>query len=333
MAGRSRSHPGPQGGCVNLELRHLRHVAALARDGSFARAAESLSISQPALSRSVQSIERILGARLFDRTSTGVRPTAIGRRLVDNGAAILRRAQETERELKLMMGLELGELRVGAGLYPAEISVGQAASRFLQMYPLLTLEVAVGDWMHMTPRIARGEIDMFVGTASMAAQDARVSIEPLPGHQGYLFVRAGHPLMSREAIELADVVAFPLAGTTLPPEIGAHLGTREEPFGTVRSDGVFVPRVRVDTFRLARQIVLETEAVGIATAGQIAEDVRLGRLRMLPLVLPWLRSNFAIIRLAERTPSPAEDAFCRILREIEAEIVRTEAGLRPRAVA
>jgi DNA-binding transcriptional LysR family regulator len=312
---------------MSLELRHLRQVLALAEYGSFARAAESLSISQPALSRSIQSIEGTLGARLFDRTSSGVRPTAIGQRLVDNGAGILRRAQETERELKLMMGLEIGELRVGAGLYPAEISVGQAASRFLQAYPLLTLEVSVGDWTHMTPRIASGEIDLFVGTTSTAVHDTRQSVEPLPRHQGYLFVRAGHPLMSRAAIELADVLAYPLAGTTFPPEIGAHFDVGDRPFGSVRSDGVFVPRVRVDTFRLARQIVLQTEAVGIATAGQITEDLRLGRLHMLPLKLPWLRSSFAIVRLAERTPSPAEEAFCRILRQVEAEVIRIEAEL------
>lgn len=314
---------------MSLELRHLRHVLALAEEGSFARAAESLSISQPALSRSIQSIERTVGARLFDRTSSGVRPTAIGQRLVDNGAGILRRALEAERELKLMTGLELGELRVGAGLYPAEISVGQAASRFLQAYPRLTLEVAVGDWVHMTPRIARGEIDLFVGTTSIAVQDTRLSIEPLPSHQGYLFVRNGHPLLSRMAVALADVLTYPFAGTTLPPEIGAHLDVTDQPFGSVRNDGVFVPRVRVDTFRLARQIVLQTEAVGIATAPQIAEDLRLGRLRTIPLVLPWLRSSFAIVRLAERTPSPAEEAFCRILREVEAEVVRIEAELRP----
>jgi len=317
---------------MSLELRQLRHVMALAQHGNFARAAEALSISQPALSRSIQSIERALGARLFDRTSVGVVPTAIGQRLVENSRDILGRAQETERELKLMMGLEVGELRVGAGPYPAEISVGQAASRFLQEYPRLTLEVSVGDWIYMTPRIAGGEIDVFVGTTSTARRDARLSIEPLPSHQGYLFVRAGHPLTTRPEIGLADVMAYPFAGTTLPPEVSAQLGIRDEPFGTMRSDGVFVPRVRLDTFRLARQIVLQTEAVGLAVVSQIAEDVRLGRLRILPLVLPWLRSSFAIIRLAERTPSPAEDAFCRILRDVEAEIIRIETELHSAAV-
>jgi len=318
---------------MSLEFRQLRHVMALAWHGNFARAAESLSISQPALSRSIQSIERKVGTRLFDRTSAGVVATAVGQRLIDNGAEILRRADQTERELQLMMGLEIGELRVGAGPYPAEMSVGQAASRFLQAYPGLTLEVSVGDWTNLTPLISSGEIDMFVGTASLARQDPSLSVESLPGHQGYLFVRAGHPLTTRAAIRLADVFAYPMAGTTLPPEISAHLDIGEEPFGRMRGDGVFVPRARLDTFGLARQVVLQTDAVGIAVATQIAEDVRLGRLRTLPLQLTWLRSSFAIVRLAERTPSPAEEAFCRILREIESEILRLEAELRLGAAA
>lgn len=318
---------------MSLEFRQLRHVMALSAHGNFARAAESLAISQPALSRSIQSIERAVGARLFDRTSTGVVPTAIGQRLIDNGMDILRRAEETERELQLMMGLEIGELYVGAGPYPAEISVGQAASRFLREFPRLTLDVAVGDWRYMTPRIARGDIDIFVGTGSMARDDPRLSSEPLPRHQGYLFVRAGHPLTARPPTEFADVIAYPFAGTTIPPEIATHFGIKDEPFGSVRSDGVFVPRVRLDTFRLARQVVLQTEAVGLATAAQIAEDVRLGCLHVLPLVLPWLRSSFAIIRIAERTPSPAEEAFCRILRDIESEVIEVEAELRIGAAA
>ena len=58
-----------------LEVRHMRHVIALDEHGSFARAATALGLSQSALSRSIQSVEREIGSSLFVRTASGVEPT------------------------------------------------------------------------------------------------------------------------------------------------------------------------------------------------------------------------------------------------------------------
>jgi LysR family transcriptional regulator, cyn operon transcriptional activator len=65
-----------------LELRQMRHLLALAEHGSFARAASALRLSQPALSRSVQTIEEQVGTRLFQRWASGVVPTDVGRLLI-----------------------------------------------------------------------------------------------------------------------------------------------------------------------------------------------------------------------------------------------------------
>jgi DNA-binding transcriptional LysR family regulator len=65
---------------------------------------------------------------------------------------------------------------------------------------------------------------------------------------------------------------------------------------------------------------MESDAVGIALVTQIAGEVALGKLVALPLELPWLKTNFGIIRLANRTPAPAAVAFMAILREIESGI-------------
>ena len=316
---------------MSLEIRQLRHVMTLARHGNFARAAESLSISQPALSRSIQSIERAIGAQLFDRTPMGVVPTAVGQRLAEHAGELLRQAGEAERELQLMLGLEVGELRVGAGAYPAEISVGSTASRFIQAHPRVRLEVTVGDFAHLTPRLVTSEIDVAIGTLSLAQSDQRFVTEALPSHQGFFFVRTGHPLTTLAELTLSDLRSYPMAGTALPAEIARQLGVLDGAMGYVRPDGTFIPQVRVDTFRLARQIVLQTDAVGFGVTSQLLEDEHLGRLRVLPLTIPWFRSNFGIIRLAGRTPSPAEMAFCALLRQVETEVVAAEAEIRTAA--
>ena len=66
-----------------FDIRAMRQLLALGEQGSFARAARQLGITQPALSRSVQALEARIGARLFDRGREGVIPTDVGRLLLD----------------------------------------------------------------------------------------------------------------------------------------------------------------------------------------------------------------------------------------------------------
>ena len=118
-----------------IDLKQLHYAITLAKHGNYARAAEALDMSQPALSRSISGFEATLGVMLFNRTRKGVEPTAFGERLLARGETLLTGARELERDLVLMQGLDLGVLQIGAGPYPADMCVGRAignlARRFL----------------------------------------------------------------------------------------------------------------------------------------------------------------------------------------------------------
>ena len=120
-----------------LDIKLLRQMLSLAKHRNFARAAESLHISQPALSRSISNLEETLGVQLFDRTSGGVVPTAYGRLILERGREIVAKESELRREIRLMQGIEIGELAIGAGPFPFEISVGPAVSRLIATFPKL----------------------------------------------------------------------------------------------------------------------------------------------------------------------------------------------------
>ncbi|TCO45357.1 LysR family transcriptional regulator [Actinocrispum wychmicini] len=74
---------------LRLELRHLKVIAEIARAGSIRKAASAMRIAQPALAAQLQRIEQAVGGRVFDRTRTGVRPTALGRYLIGAGGDLL----------------------------------------------------------------------------------------------------------------------------------------------------------------------------------------------------------------------------------------------------
>jgi DNA-binding transcriptional LysR family regulator len=291
---------------MKLQLRHLAHAVALAEEGSYTAAAKRLNLSQPALSRSIQVLGELLGAGLFDRTPTGIVPTTIGSIVVERGRELLREANSVEREVHLALGLETGSLTIGAGPYPANISVGKACGLLLRDHPGLRVNVRVADWQTLLRAVLDNTLDLAIAEISTAAADSRLHAEALPRHRGYFICNPQHPLVSEISLTLEHIRAYPIVSSSLPERFGALEGA-----------------VRVDTFRLLRDIVIHSNAIGLATASQTEADERAGLLTRLPLVLPWMHSQYGFLRLKGRTPSPAAFAFMEKLREVEAALAGT----------
>jgi DNA-binding transcriptional LysR family regulator len=310
---------------MKLDLRQLRYVLALDQHRNFARAAEAVGLTQPALSRSLQALEKSLGARLFDRDRARVQSTPVGERLVERARLLLNQARSIEQDLQQMVGLEVGLLRIGTGTYPADLSVGTAIGRLIRRHPGLMADLTVGDWPELVRRVASGELDMAVADTEVARHDDRLSVEMLPEHRLRMFCRAGHPLLERDAPTLEEVRRYPLVATALPKRLSALAAKDNQGLRSYLPDGSTAPEIRVGSFPLIARIVLESDAVGGAAPIQIAEAVAGGQLVILDLDLPWLTTKYGIIRLANRTPSPAAETFIEILREVEAAVERSAA--------
>ncbi len=307
---------------MHLNLRQLRYILALDQHRSFARAAEAVGLTQPALTRSLQTLERSLGARLFDRDRNRVEPTPVGERLLERARLLLNQAHSIEQDLQQMVGLEVGLLRIGAGAYPADLSVGTAVGRLIRRHPGLMADLAVTDWPELIRKVASGEFDLVVSDIEVARNDDRLSIEALPRHRGNLFCRAGHPLLGQAALTLEEVRRYPLVASALPDRLAALGAKDKQGLRSYLPEGTVAAEIRVGSLALARRIVMESDAIGAAAPTQIEHAVARGELVPLDLDLPWLTTRYGIIRLKNRTPSPAAEAFMEILREVEAGIER-----------
>lgn len=305
---------------MTIDLRQLRHVLALDQFRSFARAAEAVGLTQPALSRSIQVLEKSIGAKLFDRDRTRVVPTSVGERLIAQARPLLVQAGDIDRDLQQMLGLEAGLLRIGAGPYPAEISVGIAVGRLLGRYPRLRVDLSVDDWPALVQRVVSGEIDVAIAEMSLAVDDERLHVEPLPQHQGVFYCRPGHPLATQIGPTLDEVRRYPLVTTALPTRLAQLADAKNLHLLSNTPEGAAAPEIRVESVGLARRIVMESDAIGIAVFSQIENEVTLGHLAALPLKMPWVKTNYGVIRLARRTPAPAAIAFMDILRDVESGI-------------
>ena len=316
-----------------LDLKQLHYAATLARHRNYARAAEALDMSQPALSRSISGLEAALGVQLFNRMHHGVEPTAFGERLLSRGIALLTDAAELERELQLMLGLEIGVLRVGAGPYPADLCVGPAIGRLAAKHPRLRVDLDTGDWRVILQDLLTAKIDIAIIELSAVEQDPRLVTEALPKHAGTFFCRASHPLLAERNPTLERMFQFPFACAKLPAR-AAEMFYRLAPTGAIDPDtGDYLPPIKVDSVSLAKAVVLTSDAVALSPLGLIAAELEAGQLVALPFRQAWLHTNYGFVHLKDRALAPAAQAFMTEITAVEADLVEIEQRIEKRTPA
>lgn len=295
-----------------LETRHLRQVATLARTGSFASAARSLGLSQPALSRSIQAVERELGAPLFDRHPRGVTPTPLGEVLVARAEQVLAQVADLRREIDLMRGVGSGVLRIGAGPAMRPVILPRVLGRLCHQHPRLSVDVTLGDWRALSRGLLDRDLDLILVERSEAEHDERFEIQPLPSENGKWFVRADHPLLARarqRPLPLSALGAYTLGLPSLPPRLGPLL----RPLLGGRSGGPAAV-ITCDEFLVLRALALGGDVVVLLTPSVAQQDLDQERLVVLPVRAKLPSTRPGAIWLRGRSLSPAAEAFLEGLR-------------------
>jgi DNA-binding transcriptional LysR family regulator len=310
-----------------LDLKLLHQAQTLARHRNFARAAEALHLTQPALSRSIAGLEDALGEKLFDRTRQGVEPTSFGRMLLARAEALIDGAAELERDFKLLRGLQIGELRVGCGAYPAEMSVAPALGRLMLHHPSLRVELGMADLRTVIDQLLQRRLDLAVIELSLVELEPAIAIEALPEHAGRFFCRAGHPLTQLPRPSLEQVLAYPFVGTRMPRRVAEGF-VRLAKVGRIDPDsGDYLPPVKVESIAAMKQVVRHSDAVGVAPTGVLAAEVHARELHALPLTQDWMHTRYGFAYLRDRQLTPAAQAFMAEVRQVEAELAAAEMPL------
>ena len=302
----------------------MRHVLALAEQGSFARAAALLGLSQPALTRSIQAAEREAGSQLFVRTPGGVEPTDGGRVFIARIRQIVHLTEDLDRDLVSERGLHSGNLNVGGGPFPAQSLLADALTRFIGDYPRIVVRVMMRDWVELLRRLRAREIEYFVAEFSTFGGENDVDVEPLEPHPTFILARRGHPLAGRGAIGLADGFGYPYASLSrIPPRTLEPIRKeqRRAPDGS-GMQRVF-PAVEFNSLDAVRKIVLGSDTLMVAPPACVAEDVESGRLVVLGSE-PFITVHYGIVRLRNQPLTTAGARFRDYLLEAELALVQRE---------
>jgi DNA-binding transcriptional LysR family regulator len=300
-------------------IRQFELVKALATHRHFGRAAAALGVSQPSLTRSLKYLEDNLGVSLFDRQ--GVTPTVFGQLVLNRGEPVISGFADLMREIDLAKGLEIGEFRVSAAPYPADISAQRAIGMLSAQHPRLSIELRLDNWTKIVNRVMNGRIDLGFADISEASQTSELQTETVRSSRLSFFCAASHPLAGRNAVTLEEMCAFPWVGPTVPKRMRDFMP--EGDLACCSFDAVkqrFVPRVLVGSFSAAKDVVFAGRGIGVALPFQLRREIDDGDCVLLPIEAPWMRLNYGFIWKSGRTLSPATLAFMDRVREIEAAI-------------
>jgi DNA-binding transcriptional LysR family regulator len=301
-----------------IEIRLLRNAIALAEYRNFARAAQALCISQPTLTRSIQLLEARLECPLFDRKARTVLPTPVGEEVLKQARVIVASSKALEEGIRQFQDLEKGSLTIGLGPYAASILVGQTLGRFNKMHPGIRITAMIDDWVNLPRRLKAREFDFVLLETSQLQTDHDLEIRPLLPHLGFLFCSGTHPVLKAKSLSLKSLVRYPFVLPTLPQRLLATFGTLLKSAGDETSSIENLSIIQSNDVSLIRNTVANSQAIGLATHGMIAEELRINRFAALPFRIPELRTAYGIATRRGLSLSPAASALIEMLVEINA---------------
>lgn len=217
-----------------MELRHLEHFLAVAEERSFTRAAARIHLVQSALSVSVRTLERELGAALFDRTTHNVSLTDAGAALIDEARRTLAAADAARDVVAAVQGGVRGTVRVGIMHSLALIDLAGLLTRYHRAHPEVRLVPipAEGGSAELTQGVLEGRLDVaFAGPPAGPA--GGLNVRSIAAEEMLLACPPNHPLGSQRRIPLPELdgerfVDYPpgwgtrLAADRLFAEAGLH---------------------------------------------------------------------------------------------------------------
>lgn len=283
-------------------VRQLRVFEAVARLGSFSRAAEALHLTQPAVSMQVKALEAQAGLPLIDQVGKRLVLTDAGCEVHARARAVIGELAQADDVLAALKGLTQGRLPIGAvstAKYFAPILLG----RFLQSHPGIQLELAIDNRELVVAKLAANEIDLAIMGRPPVQLEAVA--EPFADHPHVIVAPPGHPLARRRRIPVKELA-------------GARFVVREPGSGTrTLLEKVFAERglavsvaMQMASNETIKQAVIAGLGLSFLSRHTLSLELATGRLVALDVAgLPVMRQWF-VVSLAAKRLSPAA-AACR----------------------
>ena len=310
-----------------IKFRHLVSFLEVARQRSFAKAADALAVSQPAMSKTLKELEEILDSRLFERGKSGVS-------LTPAGITFLRYAGPCVQALRDGVNTLRGDSQAGGVVRVGVLStvesqvVPEVVLRLHRKHRALVVSVATGLSAYLLAQLRVGELDLVVGRMTDSPEIRGLTFEHLYSESMALVVRPGHPLLEADLAEggqhggdvpVADLallgdypLILPLAGTTI----------RQYAESFFVQCGIPLPAQRLETLSpvLSRRYVLSSDGLWLAPLDAVRLDLQNGELVELALGVREAGGSIGFCWNSALPLPLAAQWFCDELRQVAREL-------------
>jgi DNA-binding transcriptional LysR family regulator len=302
-----------------VDIDHLRHFVAVAGRGSIGQACLDLNITQPALTRSLQRLEKEVGGKLLDRSPKGVVPTAFGETYLPYAKAIISEAGRAAEELKAFRGLEKARIKLGVSPNFVGYLVPEAIQRLFAQYPGVTVSLTSETYENLIKMLRGYELDIvfsqfFDNPANLdVAPGEHIRRETLFDSYSRAYVRADHVLANLPRVTLREAAEHAWA---IPLQM-SMVYRFEYAF---RKKNLAAPVQKINTSSMAfmKTAVMELGLPAVAPDHVMADEARAGKVVGLKLADLEFDYQVGLSWRARGTHTPAMTAFARILREVSA---------------
>jgi DNA-binding transcriptional LysR family regulator len=285
-----------------ISLRDIRIFLTVVEQGNLARAASSLSVSRPVVSKSVANLERALGVRLLDRSPQGIAPTSYGHALISRGTTMLDELRQSVREIKHLADPGSGELRIGASEYMAAGLISFVIDRLSRRFPALQFQVELATGIE---QLRDRKVELVVTRLLSPQLDPDVEAEVLFHERVYVAAGPINKYAGRRKVALTELMAEPWI--LAPPEIveGSPIVT------AFRAAGHALPPVTVLGLSLPlRNGLLATGRFLTIVPGSVLQyGAERMLLKVLPVDVPDWHLPVAILTLRNRSLTPLANMF------------------------
>ncbi|MGH6662631.1 MAG: LysR family transcriptional regulator [Rhodospirillales bacterium] len=289
----------------DLSVKHLRAVVALARFGSFVAAASYLGISQPGLTRIIQQAERRLGVRPFARGTRSVSQTEAGREFIPAAERLLGELSQQTQKARTLDGEMRGQLIIACLMSISHRVLPAALVDFRKQHPKMHIHVREGLASSIQEDVRSGLADLGIGNA--VGVHGSITVESIADEPCYVVIPSRHRLRAQSVVGLKDLAEEPMVSMPTDSGLRRTIDVAAHAQGVVLNHSIV-------TNQFGSLFDFVANGLGIS----IVPATALPPANEYPIVTrplrPAMTRRIGILRLAERSLSPAAEAFLKVFR-------------------
>lgn len=291
-----------------VTVHQLRLLTAVVEHGGFSRAAEALSLSQPAISHQLKSLSTAVGVPIFEIIGRQVRLTQAGELLHAHAMRILAEFAAAGTSLDELRGLQRGRLRLAGDTTVGIYVLPDLLGAFRQEHPSIALSLAVDNRQGVYDRLVANEADFVVSGRRWEHPSIPLVVRPFLANELIAIASPHHQLAGRRRVTMAELASEPF----IVRELGS--GTRETAEEAFRAAGLSMrPVMELASNGAIKRAVAQDLGVSVLSRFATALEIQVGHLVELRVTGFPLRRQWHLVYARDKRLGPVDTAFLRFV--------------------